>query len=60
MARGLLDVETLRNESELIQKGFLKEVNLELGSDFSEFLFPHGNGDKTTLEFGEISFINPF
>ena len=36
MARGLPDVETLRNGSGLIWEGFLEEANLELGAGFSE------------------------
>lgn len=57
-ARGLPDVETLRNGSGLIWEGFLEEVEL---SDFSERPSPREwNGDKTTLEFGQVSCIHSF
>lgn len=56
MARDLPDVETLRNGSGLIWEGFLEEAEL---SDFSECLFPpEWDGDKSTLEFGDVSFIH--
>lgn len=58
MARGLPDVETLRDGSGLIWEGFLEGVKLELVSDFSELLFPREqNVDETTLEFWQVPFI---